>query len=79
MSNDRAKAAAARLRAWAVRASLPLWATVGFNGAQGRFEERLTLAGVPILDVPQRLIVQARQIYSYGLAARRGWYAGCAL
>src|SRR6185312_1872512 len=39
-------------------------------------EERLSLAGVPIVDAPQRLIVQARQIYSYGLATRRGWHQG---
>lgn len=73
---ERLKPAADRLRGWAIEHALPLWAGAGFNRAGGRFEERLTLAGKPIADAPQRLIVQARQIYSYGLAARRGWYHG---
>jgi len=34
------------------------------------------MQGAPLLDVPVRLLVQARQIYSFGLAARRGWHAG---
>ncbi len=73
---ERLKPAADRLRGWAIEHALPLWAGAGFNRAGGRFEERLTLAGKPIGEAPQRLIVQARQIYSYGLAARRGWYRG---
>ena len=68
--------AALRLREWAVHHALPLWATAGFDRVHGRFEERLSLSGERILDVPQRLMVQARQIYSYGLAARRGWHGG---
>ncbi|UYN97322.1 MAG: AGE family epimerase/isomerase [Enhydrobacter sp.] len=68
------KAAADRLRSWAIDHALPLWATRGFDREHGRFEERLTLDGRPVVDVPIRLLVQARQIYSYGLAARRGWY-----
>jgi mannose/cellobiose epimerase-like protein (N-acyl-D-glucosamine 2-epimerase family) len=70
----RLKPAAARLRDWARHQALPLWATAGFDRQHGRFEECLSLRGEPISDVPQRLIVQARQIFSYGLAARRGWY-----
>lgn len=73
---DRLAANTQRLREWAIGQALPLWAGAGFNRAQGRFEERLSLAGVPIVDAPQRLIVQARQIYSYGLATRRGWHRG---
>ena len=76
MSGARLRPAAARLRAWAIEKALPLWAGAGFDREQGRFEERLSLAGAPIADAPQRLIVQARQIYSYGLATRRGWYRG---
>ncbi len=34
------------------------------------------MRGERIADVPIRLIVQARQVYAYGLAARRGWYRG---
>lgn len=73
---ERLKPAADRLRGWAIGQALPLWAGAGFHRAGGRFEERLTLEGRPIADAPQRLIVQSRQIYSYGLAARRGWYQG---
>jgi mannose/cellobiose epimerase-like protein (N-acyl-D-glucosamine 2-epimerase family) len=72
----RLKPAAAHLREWASQQALPLWATAGFDREHGRFEERLSLRGEPLTDVPQRLMVQARQIFSYGLAARRGWYRG---
>ena len=73
---ERLKPAADRLRAWAIEHALPLWAGAGYDRVGGRFQERLTLAGKPVADAPQRLIVQARQIYSYSLAARRGWHAG---
>lgn len=76
MRSTRSEAAAARLRDWAVQQALPLWASAGFDGEHGRFEERLTLQGKRIVDVPIRLMVQARQIYCYGLAARRGWHEG---
>jgi mannose-6-phosphate isomerase len=66
--------AARRLRSWLVEDAFPLWGAAGFDGANGRFEEQLDLAGQPIRNVPIRLMVQARQIYSFGLAARRGWY-----
>jgi mannose/cellobiose epimerase-like protein (N-acyl-D-glucosamine 2-epimerase family) len=65
-----------RFTDWAVRSALPLWAGPGFNKETGRFEERLTMAGKPILDIPIRLTVQARQVFSYAVAARRGWYNG---
>ncbi|HXX01471.1 MAG TPA: AGE family epimerase/isomerase [Candidatus Acidoferrales bacterium] len=70
--------AAVRLRKWAIEQALPLWANAGFDRKSGRFEERLSLSGQPVFDVQQRLMVQARQIYSYGLAARRGWHARAA-
>jgi mannose/cellobiose epimerase-like protein (N-acyl-D-glucosamine 2-epimerase family) len=66
--------AAAQLRRWAIDQGLPLWATVGFDRQHGRFHERLTLQGVPVADVPVRVLVQGRQVYAYGLAARRGWH-----
>ncbi len=66
--------AARRLRAWLVDQALPLWGSTGFDREHGRFEERLDLSGKAIHDVPVRLMVQARQIYAYGLAARRGWH-----
>ena len=73
---ERLKPAAHRLRTWAIDQALPLWASAGYDRVHGRFQERLTLEGAPIGDAPQRLIVQARQIYSYELATRRGWYDG---
>lgn len=65
--------AAAWLRRWAMEQALPLWAGSGFDLEHGRFEERLTLRGERIAEAPIRLMVQARQIYSYSLAARRQW------
>jgi mannose-6-phosphate isomerase len=74
LTADRTRDAAARLRQWAIDKGLPLWATTGFDRQHGRFHERLTMQGAPIADAPLRLLVQGRQIFSYGLAARRGWY-----
>jgi mannose-6-phosphate isomerase len=71
----RIEPAAAALVDWAIDAALPLWATAGFDAEHGRFEERLTLAGRRLPDVPLRLMSQARQIHAYALAARRGWHA----
>src|SRR5262245_13595854 len=68
--------AAAELRRWAIEYGLPLWASAGFDRQNRRFEERLTMQGMPIKNVPLRLLVQGRQIYSYFLAARRGWHGG---
>lgn len=67
-------AVAEKLRAWAVEQALPLWATAGFDRETGRFREALTLQGDPAPNLPTRLIVQARQIFSYALAAKRGWH-----
>ena len=67
---------AAGLLGWAVDHALPFWATAGFDRDRGRFDERLTLDGERLPDVPIRLITQARQIHAYALAARRGWYSG---
>ncbi len=71
----RLEPAAAALVDWAIDAALPLWATAGFDAERGRFEERLTLSGGRLPDVPLRLMSQARQIHVYALAARRGWHA----
>lgn len=51
-----------------------MWARAGFDDENARFEERLTLDGARLPGVPFRVMVQARQIHSYALAARRGWY-----
>ena len=68
--------AAADLRNWAIGQALPFWAAAGFDRQHGRFEERLTLHGARLPNVPIRLMTQARQIYVYALAARRGWFPG---
>jgi mannose/cellobiose epimerase-like protein (N-acyl-D-glucosamine 2-epimerase family) len=70
--------AVAALVGWATGMALPFWATAGFDFQQGRFEERLTLHGERLADVPLRLMSQARQIHTYALAARRGWYPDAA-
>ncbi|MBM3646954.1 MAG: mannose-6-phosphate isomerase [Alphaproteobacteria bacterium] len=70
----RLEAAAAALLDWATRSAFPLWAGAGFDHERCRFEERLTLQGEPVPDAPIRLMSQARQIHSYALAARNGWY-----
>lgn len=62
------------LTGWITRQALPFWATVGYDAQNGRFEEQLTVAGERTREGPIRLMVQARQIYVYALAARRGWY-----
>jgi mannose-6-phosphate isomerase len=72
----RLEPAAVALVDWAIDAALPLWATAGFDPEHGRFEERLTLGGGRLPDVPLRLMSQARQIHAYALAARRGWHPG---
>jgi len=59
---------------WAVEQALPLWASRGFDLEHQRFEERLTPDGEPDRDSPHRLTVQARQIHSYVLARKRGWF-----
>jgi mannose/cellobiose epimerase-like protein (N-acyl-D-glucosamine 2-epimerase family) len=64
------------LRRWLVHRALPLWAGPGFDSANGRFEERLSLRGERISGAPIRLLTQARQIYVYSLAARRHWHDG---
>lgn len=62
------------LRSWAVEQALPFWARRGFDSEHQRFEERLTLQGEPDRESPHRLTVQARQIHSYALARKRGWF-----
>jgi len=74
----RLEAAATALLQWGIGSALPFWATAGFDAEHGRFEERLTLRAEPLPDVPVRLLSQARQIYVYALAARRGWCVGVA-
>ena len=74
--SDEVAAAAVFLRQWATASAMPFWASAGFDGSHDRFEERLTLEGWRLPEVPIRLMTQARQIYVYSLAFQRGWSVG---
>lgn len=62
------------LKNWLIERALPVWATRGFDIDTERFQERLDDAARPI-PVPQRAMVQARQIYVYAQAAMLGWHS----
>jgi mannose/cellobiose epimerase-like protein (N-acyl-D-glucosamine 2-epimerase family) len=62
---------ATRVETWLREQALPLWAGVGLDAQHG-FVERLSLDGIPDLEAPKRLRVQARQIYVYSHAALLG-------
>ncbi len=62
-----------RLQLFVVDRALPLWASAGFDEANGCFHERLEFSGEPSREAPQRLLVQARQIVVYSRAALIGW------
>ena len=62
-------------QAWIRNEALPFWGTAGVDMARGGFHERLDLAGVPITDVPKRLMVQGRQLYVFCHAGMLGWFA----
>lgn len=61
---------------WLCDAALPLWTGAGWDERDGMFVERLTLDGEPLVDVPRRVMVQARQVFVMAVAARRGWLPG---
>jgi len=63
-----------KLGSWFTSQALPFWATKGFDTERQRFAERLTLHGEKIEAVPTRVMVQARQVYVYALAAQNGWF-----
>jgi len=58
-------------RDWVSQSSLPFWAEHGFD-PRGAFAERLTLDGVVEPVATSRVRVQARQTYSFALAAELG-------
>jgi mannose/cellobiose epimerase-like protein (N-acyl-D-glucosamine 2-epimerase family) len=64
----------AALRTLMIEHSLPLWAREGWDSSRGGFVERLDPKGSADQLAPRRVRVQARQIYSYALAAQLGWY-----
>jgi mannose/cellobiose epimerase-like protein (N-acyl-D-glucosamine 2-epimerase family) len=64
----------AALRTLMIEHSLPLWAREGWDSSRGGFVERLDPKGSADQLAPRRVRVQARQIYSFALAAQLGWY-----
>lgn len=66
------------MESWMRDQALPLWATAGFDGRAGRFEEGLRFDGTPRQEMPIRLLVQARQIFVFSLAQRQRWHSGAA-
>jgi mannose/cellobiose epimerase-like protein (N-acyl-D-glucosamine 2-epimerase family) len=64
----------AALKTLMIEHSLPLWEREGWDSSRGGFVERLDSAGNADRLAPRRVRVQARQIYSYALAAQLGWY-----
>jgi mannose/cellobiose epimerase-like protein (N-acyl-D-glucosamine 2-epimerase family) len=62
------------LRALMTDHALPLWASEGWDASRGGFVERLDSSGKGDRLAQRRVRVQARQIYSFALAAQRGWY-----
>ncbi|MCC7483268.1 MAG: AGE family epimerase/isomerase [Hyphomicrobiales bacterium] len=64
----------ADLRRWLIDKALPLWASAGHDARRGGFQERLHPDGTPDLAAPRRLLVQARQIYSFSHVADLGWF-----
>jgi mannose-6-phosphate isomerase len=62
------------LRTLMTERSLPLWAREGWDSSRGGFVERLGPDGNADQLAPRRVRVQARQIYSFAIAARHGWY-----
>lgn len=55
---------------------LPLWSDSGFTRERGLFCEQMNPAGLPVLDVPLRSMVQARQIFVFTHAERTGVMRG---
>ncbi len=64
---------ASKIEAWLQQRALPLWSEAGVDHESGGFVECLTLDGAPVLDVPKRFRVQARQTYVYAHAHLLGW------
>lgn len=64
--------AAARARAWMREACFPFWAQYGVD-PRGGFHEALDFSFKPLVDLPARVRVQARQTYVFAAASAMGW------
>jgi mannose/cellobiose epimerase-like protein (N-acyl-D-glucosamine 2-epimerase family) len=54
--------------------SLPLWSGAGWDRTTGGFVDRLDAQGRADHAAPRRVVVQARQIHCFAVAAHIGWY-----
>jgi mannose-1-phosphate guanylyltransferase/mannose-6-phosphate isomerase len=70
--SDATPVIAARLARWLDFEALPAWWVFGADHAAGGFHEALDMAFRPP-GSNRRARVQARQVYVYALAGRRGW------
>lgn len=65
------KTLAEKTRNWITGQTMPLWSSRGIDWEQGGFVENVSTAGAR-LDGSKRSMVQARQIYSFRIAAELG-------
>lgn len=70
----------ARMRSWAKKwlfeVALPFWSEVGVDPLGGGVHEALDSEGSPLVDMPKRFRVQARQVYTFAHAYHLGWAPG---
>ena len=62
-----------RCRRWLRDEALPFWSLHGVDRLHGGFHEALGTDGTPLAK-PKRMRTMARQVYSFAVAARRGWH-----
>ena len=65
-------------RDWFFGSALPFWAGVGMDEEFGGSFEAVDFNGAPMVDLPKRLRVQARQVYAFAHAYLMGWEPGLA-
>lgn len=73
MSANDVQVQAREARRWLFDGAFPLWSTAGFDAPSGQFVEQLAQSGQPVVDLPRRTLVQARQIYVFSRAGLMGW------
>ncbi|MEZ5892909.1 MAG: AGE family epimerase/isomerase [Parvularculaceae bacterium] len=75
-THDRLSDEVRRFLGWFRNDALPLWAARGYDDAGGGFYEALNFDATPLIGVPRRVRVQARQIHAFSQSAIRGWHPG---
>lgn len=61
-----------RAREWMLGSLFPFWAEIGFDKRHNCFHEQIALTGEPV-EMPRRIMVQARQVVCFALAGQLGW------